>query len=160
MVTTRFHEEQRFTQVWMIFIELALLVLTAFIAIYILITKKADSFFAAIPLLVAMAVVLLFRLMSLQVTISREKISYRFRPFHIKWNEIPRESISRLSVVQYDPIREYGGWGIRYGKHGKAYTVKGRSGISIDLLNGKHLMIGTSIPKEAQRSLADLGYLG
>lgn len=158
MSAAPFREDQRFAQPWVIVTEILSLAITAALAIFIVVTKKAEPVFAAIPLLVVMAIVILFWLISLQVSITHDKISYRFRPFQLKWTNIPKETIRQTSIVTYDPIGEYGGWGIRYGKGGKAYTVKGHSGISINLVNGKHLLIGTSNPKEAQRALESLGF--
>lgn len=48
----------------------------------------------------------------------------KFIPFHksrlIDWNEI-----EKLEVVKYDPIGDYGGWGIKSKKGKKAYNVSG-----------------------------------
>ena len=36
----------------------------------------------------------------------------------------------------------YGGWGVRYGKNGMAYTIGGKLGLSITLLNNQNILVG------------------
>ncbi|GIS68544.1 MAG: hypothetical protein CM1200mP8_1020 [Chloroflexota bacterium] len=38
---------------------------------------------------------------------------------------------------------DYGGWGIRYGKNGKAYNVSGDRGVLLTFKNGSRVMIGS-----------------
>jgi hypothetical protein len=63
-----------------------------------------------------------------------------------------------LEVKSYNPLSEYGGWGIRFGKNGMAYTVKGDKGIDISLDPETHLLIGTSKPDEVGVFLKARGY--
>ena len=58
------------------------------------------------------------------------------------------ENIESCKVRTYKPIREYGGWGIRYGLAGKAYNVSGNRGVQLRLENGKGLLIGSQKPEE------------
>jgi len=51
------------------------------------------------------------------------------------------------------PIREYGGWGIRYGRTGKAYSVSGDRGVQIELSNGSRLFIGSQRAEELWRAI-------
>ena len=46
------------------------------------------------------------------------------------------------------PIRDYGGWGIRYGPGGKACNISGKHGVQIELLNGERLLIGSRRSEE------------
>ena len=56
----------------------------------------------------------------------------------------------------YNPISEYGGWGIKGGfskQTGKAYTTKGTTGLQLTLKNGKKILIGTQKKEEIKRVL-------
>ncbi|MHC4187375.1 MAG: hypothetical protein ACYSRQ_04200 [Planctomycetota bacterium] len=59
------------------------------------------------------------------------------------------EDLKECYIRTYRPIKEYGGWGIRYGfgESGKAYNVKGNQGLQLVFENGKRLLIGTQKPK-------------
>ncbi len=57
-------------------------------------------------------------------------------------------------VLTYSPIKDYGGWGIRYGRGGKAYNVRGNRGVQLQLANGQRLLIGSQRPEELSNALA------
>ena len=53
----------------------------------------------------------------------------------------------------YNPIRDYGGWGIRWGTKGKAYNVSGNRGLYLEFSDGKQLLIGLQKPEEFVEAL-------
>jgi hypothetical protein len=70
-------------------------------------------------------------------------VCIRFRPFHRKWVVFGFEDIMKVEATTYNPLRDYGGWGIRYGKKGKAYNVSGDQGVRLTLKDGKTVLIGS-----------------
>lgn len=70
----------------------------------------------------------------------------RFIPFHRSFRKIPFADIQQAETRTYRPIREYGGWGIRFGPHGRAYNVSGNRGVQLVLAGGKRLLIGSQQP--------------
>lgn len=89
--------------------------------------------------------ILLVVLVRLETEITTADIAFRFSPFVSKWRRIPREMIARFEAGRYNPIMDYGGWGVRQslGKKGKAYNVSGNLGLTLYLVDGKKLLIGT-----------------
>ncbi len=89
--------------------------------------------------------VILFALARLETEITSVDVAFRFFPFFRKWKRISREEILRFEAGKYNPIADYGGWGVRqgFGKKGKAYNVSGNLGLTLYLVNGKKLLIGT-----------------
>ena len=85
----------------------------------------------------------LFHHMRLVVRVAGGYLQVRFFPFVNR--TIPIEQIVHWEARTYRPIREYGGWGIRYGgkRRGRAYTVSGNFGVQIELKNGERLLIGS-----------------
>src|SRR6185436_17013590 len=80
--------------------------------------------------------------MRLIVDVTREGITVRFTPF-MKRN-IAYSEIKHIEARTYRPIAEYGGWGIRMGlRGGMAYNASGNRGVQLQLLNDKHLLIGS-----------------
>jgi hypothetical protein len=70
-------------------------------------------------------------------------------PKLIRWKEI-----AQAKVEQYNPIGEFGGWGIRAGFKSLAHNVRGDMGIRISIKGRRHsLLLGTQQPKEAQHAL-------
>jgi hypothetical protein len=146
-----FYEEQRFTQRWIkITLGVLWVGLTA-AAIIAMATKKIGPIPALLSIAPISALILFFSSLKLQVRIDTDAINYRFLPIQWKYRTIKREDIEKMDVITYDPVEDYGGWGIRLSHKGKAYTAKGDQGLSIQLVNGKNLLLGTSKPEELQR---------
>lgn len=99
---------------------------------------------------------LLFAMMRLETTINREGIHYRFLPFINRMRTIRWDEISEAEVRKYNPLIEYGGWGIRIGLFGKggALNVSGNMGLQIILKNGRRLLIGTQKPEDLNKAIA------
>jgi hypothetical protein len=154
-----FYEEQKFTQKWVWFLLYSLWVLSSIVAVLVLLEKKAGLFIAFLPFLIVSVIVLFFKSVKLQTRITREGIFYRFFPLQRRFRLIKKSDIEKLEVKTYDPLREYGGWGIKYGKNGWADSVKGDKGIYISLTSHKHILLGTSKPDEAELFLRDKGYV-
>jgi hypothetical protein len=72
----------------------------------------------------------------------------KFYPFHRSFQQIDLNNVINIEVVTYRPLRDYGGYGIRYGIGGKAYNVYGNRGVKLTYREGKTLMIGSQRPEE------------
>lgn len=77
----------------------------------------------------------------------------RYFPFHWSFHKIPLENVSKIEAVTYSPLRDYGGYGIRYGKGGRAYNAMGNRGVRINYSDGKHMLIGSQKPDELARAI-------
>ena len=142
-----FYETQQFRQLWVWTI--ILLVMFALIT---------PIFFGVIGIILSIVLVsfsfgfiFLFWKMKLITTIKEDGINIIFVPFTNFI--IPFSKIKYYKIREYRPIIEYGGWGIRFNKSGKAYTVFGTTGLQISLLNGKEILIGTQRPDPLLESL-------
>jgi hypothetical protein len=87
-------------------------------------------------------------IISLSTKIDKSRIFFRLFPF--KSNYIEWKDIRTVTVVKYNPLLEFGGWGLRYSLVGnrKAYSIAGNRGIQIELKTGEKILIGTG--KEIQ----------
>lgn len=87
----------------------------------------------------------------LTTIISEQEISIRFNFFHRKSKIITWNEIQKAEIITYNPIMDYGGWGIKYGGlNSIAYNVSGNQGLQLYLKNGKKILIGTQKPEELQ----------
>lgn len=92
----------------------------------------------------------------LRTTINQTGISFSYRPFFRKDKQIRWPDIKNCYVRIYNPVKEYGGWGIRPAikrGHGKAYNVSGNKGIQVELAGGTLILIGTGKPGEADEKI-------
>jgi len=95
----------------------------------------------------------LFYAINLTTEVRSDGLYVRFFPFHLKFRRIAAESLTRYEVQTYRPIRDYGGWGIRYGRGGKAYNVSGNCGVMLELSDGGRLLIGSQKPEELANAI-------
>lgn len=73
-------------------------------------------------------------------------IKVYFGPFHFPSKNMEWSEIENIYPRQYSPLAEYGGWGIRKGKAGSAYNMRGSQGVQLIMKNGKKFLIGTQQP--------------
>ncbi len=145
-----FCERQRFLQAWV-----WALVMLAAVGVWVLGLMQfvldrpeepspADDVIAIVAwAAVGVVIPALFLMMRLETEVRGDGLYVRFFPFHLKprrfaWGEI-RESRAR----RYGPLREYGGWGIRWGRGGRAYNVSGDRGLQLVMEDGKRWLIGS-----------------
>jgi hypothetical protein len=151
-----FKEEQRFTQLWLI----VLLAVSLIVPIAIVVKEYMQEnssmstnelILTLSGILVSVAFIFFFKLTT---RIDEKGIHYQFFPFHFKLKKIAWSEITSATVRIYDPIGEYGGWGLKGGalwskSKGKAINVSGDIGIQLELKDGKKLLIGTQKKSEA-----------
>jgi hypothetical protein len=57
--------------------------------------------------------------------------------------------IQRVEVVNYRPLADFGGWGIRRGRDGiRLLSARGTRGVRLDLTDGSRMIIGSQRPEE------------
>ncbi len=61
---------------------------------------------------------------------------------------VPLSDVRSATSVQYDPVSEYGGYGIRSGPRGAAYIASGNRAVQIELRDGHKLLVGSQRPEE------------
>ena len=103
----------------------------------------SDEGVISFSLLVGLGLPVLFWFMKLKLRVSSEGLHYQFFPIHIKERLIPFEDIKSYKARTYSPIKEFGGWGIRFGFESKAYNVSGDKGLQIELTNGRKVLFGS-----------------
>jgi hypothetical protein len=103
--------------------------------------------------LIGLVLPLIFYLFELRIKVSKEGLHYQFFPFHLKAHIVKLEDIEKYKAMEYSPLTEYGGWGIKFGFKGKAYNVSGNKGVKIFLKNGLNIMFGSQKHNELAKAL-------
>jgi len=82
-------------------------------------------------------------MLRLETEVRSDGLYVRFFPFHKSYRRFGKADLQEYYACEYRPVRDYGGWGIKYGKKGKAYNVSGKEGVQLVLSSGKRLLIGS-----------------
>jgi hypothetical protein len=90
---------------------------------------------------VLVTVILIFA--KLQTRLSESTLYMRFFPFHFSYRKFDFDAIATVYARSYQPLGEFGGWGIRWTPRGRAYNVSGNRGVQLELKNGKKILIGS-----------------
>lgn len=135
-----FKERQKVDSLWNYVVVSIILLICA--SIYTFIKPFDEKEFMFTIVFLSLLVVFL-NTIRLETEINNLGIYYRFFPLK-KNTFIPKTEIKDCYFRVYKPIKEYWGWGIRNGRHGRAYSIRGTKGIQIHLKDDSLILIGTS----------------
>ena len=160
-----YREEQKFGLWlrWLIYLSMGLSVV---ISVFALIKETAPDgsqdkwemvLAGVVGIGVPIGIAALFLFLKLVTEVSPDGLYVRYLPFHIHFKRIDPEDLSEYYARQYKPVREYGGWGIRYSfRNGKAYNVSGNKGVQLVFKNGKRLLIGSQRAEELETAIRSI----
>ena len=143
-----FEENQKFTQWWLWVILLSFPIMS--------VGTFDENEINVYHVLIGLAIPLLFYLIELRIKVNEDGLHYQFFPFHIKSHTIKLEDIEKFKAIEYSPLKEYGGWGIKYGFKGKAYNVSGNLGVKVHLTNGRNILFGSQKHNELAKVLKSI----
>lgn len=154
----QFKETQRFRQWWLwVLMVISVLPIPGMWFVQYQSGEKLEVWEVIMVSIVPLLILLLFAAMKLITRIDNTGIHYKFFPFHFKERTVTWDEIESAQIRRYNPIGEYGGWGLKYGfKHGKAINVSGNMGLQLVLKDGKKVLIGTQKAEEVEMVLKDL----
>jgi hypothetical protein len=158
-----FEEKQRFTQWWIRILFSFLNGLFIYALVQQLIFKEpfGNKPMGDLGLVLTAISFLLFTLffasITLYTTITQTEISVRFSPLHRKPKTFAIDSIAYCYIRRYNPLMEYGGWGLRGWSSDRAYNVSGNMGLQLVFKSGDKLLIGTNSAPQLEQFLLENG---
>ena len=140
-----YREVQRFRQWWL----------------WTLLSGAALLLFLAGPiswigLLILGAVAVFLYSLRLETEVKANGIYFRMWPLHQSFRRIEWADIKHYEAKTYNPIREFGGWGIRWTPGKVAYNVSGNQGIWIQRASERSILIGSQRVEEFADALDEV----
>jgi hypothetical protein len=119
--------------------------------------QEAQSFPVWVVGLVLAVLVLLGALLSLRMTttVTADALSVRYG--FLYRTRVPLSEIALAEAVEYAPVREYGGWGIRGSRRRRALNARGSQGVLMTRADGTTLLVGSQRPRELLEALSRAG---
>ena len=155
-----FYEEQQFRQTWVWIILIIPTIILWYIAIQELIfgnpvgnSNASKEMIFAFWLGFGILFPLFFYKLKLITQVRRNGLYIRFAPVHFSFKKIQLDNLKRHYVRTYNPIGEYGGWGIKYGSKGKVYNVSGDRGMQLEFIDRKNILIGSRKPEQLDSAI-------
>lgn len=143
-----FEETQRFRQKWV----WAALIGAGIASVYFPVSTARYIEAAAVSA-VFLTVYAIFYLFRLETRVDSSGVHYRFYPFQIAERTIDFDEIEEMEVGEYAPLREFGGWGIRWRPGRIAFTVSGKKCVRLDVGDGRQIVLGTRRPEEMEKEV-------
>ena len=158
-----FHEEQHFD--WRVYALIAAIeLISGYVAVLatrhwspvaeLLSHRWSFEFTLSLVLVVTLPFLLVFGLlqMTTEVTPSEVRVSFGWIPIYRR--AVAITSIQRHRVVEFRPIADHGGWGIRTGRDGeRVFSARGNQGVRLELADGSKLIIGSQRSEELAESI-------
>jgi hypothetical protein len=154
-----FSETQKFKQ-WWLWILLIGINAVMFYGVYVQVIqgqpfgdKPASNTSLLIGCGISLLITILVLNFRLDTQVKNDGIYVRLFPLQLSFRFFPWNNLSECFVREYNPVAEYGGWGLRLGLFGKgtAYNISGNKGLQLQFNNNKKLLIGTQKPEELQQ---------
>lgn len=120
----------------------------------------SDTVASIVAAAMAMLGISLLLALRLETRLSKTGVHYRLFPLHWRWQLWPWPEIAQAYVRSYDPLSEYGGWGLKGSRRNRAYNISGDLGLQLVLRNGNRLLLGTQRPAEITQVLGQLAVPG
>ncbi len=80
----------------------------------------------------------------MRVSVTPERFAIRFGVFGAPLLWLPLKSIVASEAVSFNPLGDFGGWGIRYSsKLGWGYFLSGAKGVRLETASGRRFIIGS-----------------
>ncbi len=160
MKTQKFTEVQDQKQKWIYYFVYILFILPTADLIQRFVFSAGDNSPSTLFIigfyLIPVALLILLKTTILITKIDEKGIYYRYKPFHKKYRNIKWDEIDKCYIRIYRPMMEYGGYGYRTAfnkKHGKAFNVRGKIGLQLELKNGDKILLGTQKSDELKSFL-------
>ncbi|MBX3097838.1 MAG: hypothetical protein KF812_13375 [Fimbriimonadaceae bacterium] len=120
------------------------------VALFFLLQDEKDAVYVLTMVPVMLLVYLGFFRMVTEVSDTALRVTFGWIPFYRR--TIPLAEIVSAEVITYNPIRDYGGWGIR-GIPVQALNARGNRGVKLLMTSGRHLMVGSQIPEDLAQAI-------
>jgi hypothetical protein len=157
-----FRESQLF-RVWMFWVPVAIVTVVVWWQFYEQIVRNNPQGTQPLPDWAAWVLAIVFGIgfpvfgyfVRLVTEVHSSDVHVRIFPF--AGSRITLEDVKEAEVREYAAQREFGGWGVRNGQSGKAYTAYGNRGVQLWLKDGSRTLIGSQRPQELAAALKSAG---
>ena len=152
-----FTETQKFNKWWMylLFSSPFLIVTISFLLVQLNIIEPTNGEKSPPEVIIILVFCLLFLIwgisIRLKTTINENGISANFIGIPFCNKQFTWDEIKSIKIIEYSPLMDYGGWGVRIGFNGWCYNVSGKIGIKFTRTNGKPFLIGTQQKEETEK---------
>jgi hypothetical protein len=82
-----------------------------------------------------------------RTAVTKESVTVRMGMFGLRLVSLKNQDISSAEAHSFQPLKDFGGYGIRFNKEMKAYYLKGNRGVKVTTRAGQKYLIGSDHPE-------------
>ena len=117
-------------------------------------TRKEWTAIYLVPILLPLLFLFLAMLFgSLEVEVTREQLIVRAGLLHARLLRVGRADVQSVRVESFNPLADFGGWGIRYARGTWGYIFRGHRGVRVETREGKRYLISSDEPEKLAAAL-------
>ena len=148
-----FEEKQRLPK-WLFWVTAAASVITAMVVCFVFKIQENTPVAAVIAVMfVLLSTPVFLWIFTLDTQVRQDGLYFKIYLMMPRYKKIGFDEIQECCAREYKPISEYGGWGIKWGKSGKAYNMSGKEGVQLVLQDGKRILIGSQKADELAEAI-------
>jgi hypothetical protein len=129
-----------------LYISLLTIVLPLILLVSAAITWFSQPWAALVLFVVGLALIIPYG--GLRTVVTRQDITVRFGLPGIRVLRLRLDDIASIELRDFSPLREFGGYGIRFNGQMSAYYMRGSRGVLLTLNNNKKYLIGSDRPEQ------------
>lgn len=89
----------------------------------------------------------------IRVLVTREQITVTLGLLGLKLLSLPLGEVAEARVHKFSPLKDFGGYGIRFNREMKAYFLRGNTGVKLTTRVGKKYLIGSDTPEKLEAAI-------
>lgn len=124
----------------------------AFTVFVFLVFPEWSMISVPVLLIIGLAISLLY-FAELHTRVEYDGVHIKFFPLHLSERLITWDEIQEFEAEEYNPVLEFGGWGVRWRLKKIAYNVRGNQGVRITKKNGKEVLIGSERAEDLESAM-------
>ena len=114
--------------------------------------RSAEDWGAGEMTLITGGLIVLFTLivlvfMRLDVEVRSDHVFIGFGSIHLVHKRIWYKDIEGVRPTSFRPLRDFGGWGIKWRGKRTAWTIRGHQAVVVKLRNGREIYVGSMFPQ-------------
>jgi hypothetical protein len=106
----------------------------------------SQSWFSVFYVVLALVLSLLYG--GMRTIVTRQRVTLRFGLLGIRVLRVKTAEIASVELLEFSPIKDFGGYGIRFNGKMYAYYLRGNRGVKITLDHGLKYLIGADHPEQ------------
>lgn len=134
--------------------------LASALAVAVAPTKSPVGRIIGVTSLVAVVVLAEWLVAGLKVRLYREHMELGLGRAGLIHKRVRYADIRELESVKYHPLREFGGWGVRFNGKKRAWTARGDRAVVLHMADGIHLYVGSDNPQRLEERIRAVTGMG